>query len=803
MSASPRIGGLRTDGASFGLAVLIAALLAVIPHDAPAATTTDDVVIVLEFDPAELGYDFYEGYDVVSLEGCEFMAEPTKPMLPVLNVQILLPPGATCTGVTARTEGTVAIPGTFTILPAPRPARFSSLEAAEDPQPNVTTYDSVLPFPREVARLAGVGASRGYRIASVRVAPLSYVPATGELYLHRRIEIAVTTEFASESRAASVGVARATEGAIARSVVNPAAVAKYVATESRRAEGRGDFEYLIISPAAFAGEFERLGEWKTRKGVRTNVVTLEDIAADPLFVGVDLAESIRGCIAHHVATSGVEWVLLGGDTDVLPAREAYDFFFDQGLPCDLYYSDLDGSWDEDGDGLWGEVDDDNVDMYSDVFVGRAPVTTPAEAASFVDKILEYEGAAFALPTAYQLRMLYLGEILWDSPDPYTDGAVACEMIDDGYVPARFDGAAKLYESAGSLDLSSVVAELESGCGLIMHEGHANITRVSIGPDDLSQATLDALTNGGNGGVWYSVGCWSAAIDHDTFGEHWITNSDGGGVAYVGNSRYGWGCPGYPGQCVSDLYSQQYYNSLFTKNLVHAGTVHADAKHHYVGLAKIDDYMRYAMYELNLLGDPEMPIWTDTPRPLDVTCATSLDMERGIVEVEIDVSRDGAPVDGATVCLYDPGEGIFEVGETDAVGALTLTVDAGGAAWADLTVTAQNSIPHGESVALDGETGVVGETFGRVTTLLQNYPNPFNPSTSIAFALAERSNVSVCVYDVSGRLVVTLVDDEVDAGQHAVEWDGRDGRGNDVASGTYFARMSAGPSHFEAKMILMR
>ncbi|MFH1502281.1 MAG: C25 family cysteine peptidase [Candidatus Eisenbacteria bacterium] len=803
MSASPRIGELRSERKGAGRALLFVALLVALPLGAVAATTTDDVVAVFEFDLEQLSYDVHDGYDVVTLEGTEFMAEPTEPMLPALNVQLLLPPGVSPVSVTARAEGTVAVPGTFTILPAPRPARLSSPEAAEDPQPNVTTYDSVLPYPREVARLAGVGTTRGYRVASVRVVPLSYVPAAGELRLHRRIEIVVSTEPDHGAEVSADGRVGAARSAVERSVVNPDGVDAYEASSAARRGERNAIEYLVICPDALAVEFERLAEWKTRKGVPAAVVTLEEIDAEPLFAGVDQAERIRNCVAHHASTSGVEWVLLGGDTDVLPTREAYDFFYDQGLPCDLYYADLDGSWDEDGDGLWGEVDDDDVDMYSDVFVGRAPVTTVAGAASFVDKVLEYEGASFALSTDYQLRMLYLGEVLWDSPDPYTDGAIACEMIDDGYVPARFDPATKLYESATSLDLSAAVAELEAGCGLIMHEGHANVSRVSIGPDNLTNATLDGLTNGSEGGVWYSVGCWSAAIDQDTFGEHWITNPLGGGVAYVGNSRYGWGCPGYPGQCVSDLYSQQYYNSLFVKDLVNAGAVHADAKHHYVGLAKIDDYMRYAMYELNLLGDPEMPVWTDTPRQLDVSCQTSLDAARGVVDVSVTVNRQGAPVQGATVCLSDAASGVYEVGRTDAAGAVTLTVDAGVAGYADLTVTARNSIPHGESLPLGDETGIDDEAVERVTTLMQNYPNPFNPSTSIAFSLARSTNVSVSVYDVSGRLVTVLVDEEVDAGPHAVEWDGRDARGNDVASGTYFARMNAAGKHFETKMIVMR
>ncbi len=227
-------------------------------------------------------------------------------------------------------------------------------------------------------------------------------------------------------------------------------------------------------------------------------------------------------------------------------------------------------------------------------------------------MLAYEGAPFQVWDDFQLDMLFLGEVLWDTPDPYTDGGVALDMIESESVPPRFTPITKLYQRDGTLYTPTTLNALNDGYGIVMHVGHSNITKVSVGTDDLTIADLDALHNGERGGLWYSVGCWSAAVDHDTFGEHWLLNPVGGGVAYVGNSRYGWGCPGYPGQCVSDLYSQEFFASLFTRDLEHAGTVHADAKHQFVPVAGVDNYMRYAMYELNLLGDPEMPVWTDTP-----------------------------------------------------------------------------------------------------------------------------------------------------------------------------------------------
>ncbi len=76
-------------------------------------------------------------------------------------------------------------------------------------------------------------------------------------------------------------------------------------------------------------------------------------------------------------------------------------------------------------------------------------------------------------------------------------------------------------------------------------------------------------------------------------------------------------------------------------------------------------------------------------------------------------------------------------------------------------------------------------------LLANVPNPFNPSTTINYELPYDAQVRVSVYDLSGRLVKTLEDGQRIAGQHSVQWNGRDSQGSAQASGMYFVRLNAG------------
>lgn len=93
-------------------------------------------------------------------------------------------------------------------------------------------------------------------------------------------------------------------------------------------------------------------------------------------------------------------------------------------------------------------------------------------------------------------------------------------------------------------------------------------------------------------------------------------------------------------------------------------------------------------------------------------------------------------------------------------------------------------------------------------LFQNYPNPFNPQTQIAFSLPEKCQVTINVYDLTGRLVKKLYEAQTDPGKHQVVWKGLDASGQAVASGIYIYRLTAisekGKQHtFYNKMMLLR
>ena len=87
----------------------------------------------------------------------------------------------------------------------------------------------------------------------------------------------------------------------------------------------------------------------------------------------------------------------------------------------------------------------------------------------------------------------------------------------------------------------------------------------------------------------------------------------------------------------------------------------------------------------------------------------------------------------------------------------------------------------------------------IFSLSQNYPNPFNPITKINFALPNNANVKLVIYDVMGREVVRLVNNEFkQAGRYTVDFNGQN-----YASGVYFYRLEAGDFVQAKKMILIK
>lgn len=89
------------------------------------------------------------------------------------------------------------------------------------------------------------------------------------------------------------------------------------------------------------------------------------------------------------------------------------------------------------------------------------------------------------------------------------------------------------------------------------------------------------------------------------------------------------------------------------------------------------------------------------------------------------------------------------------------------------------------------------------SLSQNYPNPFNPTTDINFAIPKKSNVTLTVYNMLGKKVKTLVNENMAAGNYSVSWDGTNSNGEQVSSGIYLYKIVTDLNSSSKKMVLLK
>ncbi len=83
------------------------------------------------------------------------------------------------------------------------------------------------------------------------------------------------------------------------------------------------------------------------------------------------------------------------------------------------------------------------------------------------------------------------------------------------------------------------------------------------------------------------------------------------------------------------------------------------------------------------------------------------------------------------------------------------------------------------------------------------PNPFNPRTTITYSIPQEGAVLLEIYDLAGRHVNTLVSEHIDAGEHHIQWNGKDDAGNQVASGVYLYQLRAGDFVDTKRMVLLK
>ncbi|MBN2384098.1 hypothetical protein JXQ70_14575 [bacterium] len=544
----------------------------------PQRVITHEVV----FDQAELELGKEMDFIKVSLPGSYYTRDVGKPRLPWYALQFALSPGMTVDRLEIELDEIEQISGQYLLYPAQESVRIGYPAPFTPPDPS--SYRSSQPYPVNPVSLVSEGSMRGMGVVTIYVYPVQYLAHSQSLIFHARIRFKLHEKhrlvpFQQPRRALPNKVV---PELIDQIVLNPEVVHEYFKSTK---DVKEPVHYLLITSNILldSNVYQPLLDDKMNRGIMVGTKSIQNIIKT--YPGRDSTEKIRNCIKDFYLNNGLVWVLLGGDTAIIPSRDAYSTTSDQ------YFSCIDGDWDGDGDSIFGEFED-NVDLLPDVMVGRAPVENYTEASTFVNKVLTYQ----ANSASYRYKALFLG------CNDYNDtGGQNKDLIDDEYMPPEFDPITKYYERNIPAYAALTIQALNQGYHLVNHIDHADVNYLYTGNDSISTSDVDSLSNNAAPSILWSCGCHPAALYHDCIAEHWVTNPQGGGVAFIGNSEYGL----YP---ESDSYlDPEFYKMLFVNMIFNIGQTLALSKVTFNGLAETNGDMRYSMFELNLLGDPEMVI----------------------------------------------------------------------------------------------------------------------------------------------------------------------------------------------------
>jgi len=569
-----------------------------------------------------------DGYSSILYKDAKNFGDEGTPKIPHFSLSTLLPPGCEIENVKIVSQTFYAAVDGISIQASARQFPLSKMPGNDEYKvvPNQEIYSSNQPFPANPIENISTHFLAGHAIGSFSICPISFIPADQQVDFLKEIVLEISLTSTSNAVEAQKFLRNSTiiENRINNIVDNPEALSDYSYDAS---QDDGEMDILLITQNSFVASFEPYISFKESTGFVCGIKTTEEIYSE--YSGQDNQEKIRNCIIDFYENYGISYVILGGDGDgggtgqeIIPHRGFWDNAYGENeydIPADIYYSNLDGNWNTDGDNKWGEPNE--ADLYSELSIGRVCADNTSKVLNHVNKLQLYQNA----PVVDDIeKALFLGELLWNDPTwggDYKD-EVADGSSNHGYTTVGLSDnitCTRLYERDMSWSKQDIFNQASNvGVNLRNHLGHSNVDyNMLMYNSDLT--TSNFQNNGITRGfmIGYSQGCYNGAFDNrgtggyegDCFSEK-ITTIATADVATIGNSRYGWGQHSST-DGASQYFDRQFYDAIFGEDITEIGTANADSKEDNVPFIN-GSAIRWCFYELNLFGDPSMDIWTATP-----------------------------------------------------------------------------------------------------------------------------------------------------------------------------------------------
>jgi len=548
------------------------------------------------------------------------------PNIPFKGLKILLPQGRKLSGITINTSEALVIPRDAgrNILPV-------NYSTTIDP---AFSYNPDEYFPKQLwgnslYQILGVYKCRGYQILLLNIYPIQYKKSTDELIYYPSLVININTVPSEEISDIMFRNLSKDKAWVQSFVENPDTADSYIVKQNLPPSSisliteREPCDYLIIAASLdIQNAANNFADWKRSKGTSTNIVTIDEInyTSPPELA---LPEKIRNFIREAYLYWGTEYVLLAGDWQIPNhyfwahcTSNFFDTYEDKDTVAlsDIYYSNLDGNWNADGDERWGEFRDDNIDLFAEVFLGRAPVRDGGEMLNFAQKVRSYAEEPFSHEASNKIFLL--GEYVWGMrPDggysEYPKGLAQWggDYLDNGlkYIPGSQE-LIKFYErdryvpsgyQTPMFSVPEITSRINQGVNLIAWNGHGNSTK-SL---NLTPQEIQALSNN------HFFLLYNNACNGSDFAKYWL-NYPVGAFAFIGytSSSISEVDP-FSGGC-QDIY-KNFMKSVFADKIDTLGKAFQLARESLNNYIPESGASLSSYYAIGFFGDPQSSLRFET------------------------------------------------------------------------------------------------------------------------------------------------------------------------------------------------
>ncbi|MCD6588517.1 MAG: T9SS type A sorting domain-containing protein [Candidatus Fermentibacteraceae bacterium] len=692
-------------------------------------------------------------WDSIELPGFYSQSDVGLPEVPGVAQMFALPFGTDAVVSIENVEYTT-FPG-INLVPVQTP----EIDMPHNPFPfrqDGAVYNSNSFFPSQWAVAATPGTWGGISTDKLVATPFRYNPVTDELMVAKTMTVRI--DFAGNPETLAYPSSETVRNGAAGMLINYSLVEAdaSVATDAEAAE------FVFITTDANLSAITPLVEFYQGIGYETAVES---------FSGSATTSAIKAAITDHFDTSLTRFALIAGDHTSLPSYNYGNFV------GDYWYACLVGT-----------------DLTPEIAVGRL-TGNATQITNQVNKIIDgyYQ---FDFTDSNTTGIIPSTSVLAAHEQLYPGKYTQCCNEIAAYSYATNMSFWKIYPPEGGT-AAMVSGWFNSGVGSVGYRGHGDVTYWAWSPG-WNKTNIQALTNTFMPPVW-NIACLCGQYQTGTecLAESWAWDDHGSSGALCAND------PSYTE--ANHTYMKEIYKKLYDENFYNVGeaineaTIETIAAHGSIGETNAKMYIWF--------GDPAMEIFNNdvnNPTNLAISCNPGM-VNPGSQTITMTVTSQGSPVSGATVALSDGIDGIetitfYETATTNGSGQVSFTVN----------------VPSGATTLY---TGARKHNYGPVSAKIDVYPNaiedaaegietvvlgvavaanPVTGSTALNFSTPVTGHAVVQVFDLSGRTVATLVNEEVGAGNHSVNW-----TPENISSGVYFVRLTTPAGTVSTQAMVLR